>query len=210
MHYSPLLLPLLPFLTFAADIQVAVGNGGNVFSPATVKANAGDTVSFVFNGDTHNVVQSSFDAPCSPMQNGFAVGFQSSATTFTINVTNTDPIWYYCSYENHCNVGMVGVINPPADKTQKQFASAAKSATINQPAGNDPVNGQLSNGAPSSAAPSGSQPSASSGQGGTATVTAAMPAQTSSMSSTNAGAAGPTGAPVVAMAAVVGAVAAML
>jgi len=31
--------------------------------------------------------------------------------TFTIDITTTDPIWFYCAQAMHCQAGMVGVIN---------------------------------------------------------------------------------------------------
>lgn len=31
--------------------------------------------------------------------------------SFTIPVTDTKPIWFYCSQGKHCQSGMVGVIN---------------------------------------------------------------------------------------------------
>lgn len=31
---------------------------------------------------------------------------------FLVPINNTDPIWFYCAQARHCQVGMVGVINP--------------------------------------------------------------------------------------------------
>lgn len=46
---------------------------------------------------------------------------------FTITVNDTKPIWYYCGFPNHCQGGMVGVINQAAtgEKTIEAFAAAA-------------------------------------------------------------------------------------
>lgn len=49
-------------------------------------------------------------------------------SVFQVNVTTTDPIFFYCSVGNHCKDGMVGVVNPSSDKTVDTFRSSAKSA----------------------------------------------------------------------------------
>lgn len=78
---------------------------------------------------SHSVVQSTFDQPCQPIQNnmpsasGFFSGFMpvkagaEMKPSYTIMVNDTKPIWYYCSQGDHCQKGMVGVINPYADPT---------------------------------------------------------------------------------------------
>lgn len=48
---------------FAEVHQVAVGGGGNVFTPDTLKASVGDFVEFHFSG-RHSVAQSAFNSPC--------------------------------------------------------------------------------------------------------------------------------------------------
>ena len=72
----------------------------------------------------HSVVQSTFDQPCQPIKNnmpstnGFFSGFMpvkagaAMMPSYTIMVNDTKPIWYYCSQGDHCQDGMVGVINP--------------------------------------------------------------------------------------------------
>jgi len=100
MFVSTTLLSAVAFssLAYAADHQVKVGSGGNKYDPNTVTAAAGDTVSFHFQGSTHDVIQASFDSPCQPMSGGFEVGPQSSSNAvFTVNVTDTNPIFFYCS-----------------------------------------------------------------------------------------------------------------
>jgi len=122
----------------AASFEVKVGQGGNVFEPSTITAQVGDQVVFTWTGSKHSVVESTYDAPCSPLAGGFAVSTQSTSdATFTVNVTSTDPLWFYCSVPSHCQGGMVGVINPPTGKTQSDFAAAAQKANSNsqQPSG---------------------------------------------------------------------------
>lgn len=46
-------------------------------------------------------------------------------TTFVVNVTSTDPIWFYCSLSSHCQSGMAGVVNPPSGQTISDYAKAA-------------------------------------------------------------------------------------
>jgi plastocyanin len=107
----------------AEDHIVSVSNkGGELkFVPDSVQAEQGDTVTFRFWPKNHSVAQSTFAAPCAPMQGGFWSGFVPTVSTevaanrsFTMEVTNAStPLWFYCSQGKHCQAGMVGVINPP-------------------------------------------------------------------------------------------------
>lgn len=103
---------------YAASHSIDVGEGGLVFSPNSTTAAVGDTVTFHFYPRAHGVARSSYSSPCAAIDNGFNSGFVQvasgeSATTFTIIINNTGPIWYYCPQGDHCQAGMVGVINPP-------------------------------------------------------------------------------------------------
>jgi len=49
--------------------------------------------------------------------------------TFVVNVTSTDPIWFYCSLASHCQFGMAGVVNPPAGSTITDYVNAAKNVS---------------------------------------------------------------------------------
>ncbi len=69
-------------------------------------------------------MQSTFDQPCLPLGNvqpgvkGIFSGFRPvmadspSAPVFSVPINDTKPIWFYCSQARHCQMGMVGVINP--------------------------------------------------------------------------------------------------
>jgi plastocyanin len=100
---------------------VMVGaNNGIAYSPNTIMAAVGTSVEFVFSPPTHSVTQSSFDSPCAPLANGtgFFSGLVNTASgtntnVFTITINDTNPIWFYCAIPTHCELGMVGVINPP-------------------------------------------------------------------------------------------------
>ncbi|KAF2448380.1 Cupredoxin [Karstenula rhodostoma CBS 690.94] len=139
----------------AVDHLVVVGNGSLTFEPANLTAAEGDTVTFKFWPKSHSVAQAAFASPCTPLQNGFWSGFIPSekgpaTETFMINITNaSQPLWYYCSRGNHCQDGMVGVINAPAtgQRTLKAFTEAAANATNNtSPATTAGAGGMLMNG----------------------------------------------------------------
>jgi hypothetical protein len=49
---------------------------------------------------------------------GFVSGFfnttsGTNANVFTITVNDTNPIWFFCGFPSHCELGMAGVINAP-------------------------------------------------------------------------------------------------
>jgi len=120
-------------------VSVGSDNGALVFSPNSINAQAGDAVQFIFYGRNHSVAASSFDAPCVALpkplsggSNSFFTGFMPTSPqgnpVYTINVASTDPVWFFCSQGDHCQAGMVGVINPPASGPQNisAYAKAAK------------------------------------------------------------------------------------
>lgn len=93
--------------------SVQVGPG-LTFSPDSLTAAEGDWVEFTF-GSGHSVAQSSFDAPCVPLESGAGVysGFPDDGEVWRFQVNSTDPIWLYCSKSGHCEGGMALVVNPP-------------------------------------------------------------------------------------------------
>ncbi|KIM48881.1 hypothetical protein M413DRAFT_88707 [Hebeloma cylindrosporum] len=117
-------------------MNVNVGFGGKVFSPANITAPVGTLVTFYFAGTIpHSVTQSSFAQPCTYLvanasastPGGFDSGLVSTGATFTINVTDTSPIWIHCKTPTHCASGMVGSINAPATgNTYDAFLTAAR------------------------------------------------------------------------------------
>jgi len=113
----------------AVSHNIDVGKSGLVFSPNTTIAAVGDTLQFHFYSGGHSAVEGIFSSPCEPATNGFFSGYMPGSTngemTFVVDVTTTDPIWFYCSLSFHCGSGMVGVVNPPADQTIDQYAAAA-------------------------------------------------------------------------------------
>jgi len=143
MYRSFVTLLGLAALVAAKSIDIDVGeNGGFKFSPNTVTAAVGDTLEFHFYSGSggHSVVSSSFDSPCVPGPGAFFSGYipgnDSGDTTFVVDVTSTDPIWFYCSLQKHCQNGMVGVVNPPSGKTIQDYSNAAQAvAAASAPGG---------------------------------------------------------------------------
>ncbi|KAK9492769.1 hypothetical protein V1508DRAFT_404474 [Lipomyces doorenjongii] len=93
--------------------EVAVGQGGFVFSPNSVTAATGDYVRFTWAAGPHGVAQAAFNSPCVPLaspSSGDSVVFfsgimspsGSTMPTFTIKVNSTDPIFFYCPVDGYC------------------------------------------------------------------------------------------------------------
>jgi len=110
--------------------QIIVGpDGGLGFGPApNTTVGTGDGVEFVFDspGALHTVTQVSFDHPCAMIQGGFssppnyAATSNGTAGVMIIEITDdTQPIWFACLY--HCDLGEVGVINPPDPSSDQNF-----------------------------------------------------------------------------------------
>ncbi|KAK0383248.1 hypothetical protein NLU13_9161 [Sarocladium strictum] len=182
MQYSLLNLAALALTAsqVSAEVhKVQVGQDGLTFSPNNIKASKGDLVEFHFDGD-HSVVASDFDAPCTPAKSG---GFGSGPlpdgdkTWFSINITSTDPIWFYCGVPGHCQAGMVGVINEGTAHNLSDYASAAAKTekTTNPP---QPFGGIISQKAISEG--SSAEASGTSGSSATATHSGSAAATTTS------------------------------
>lgn len=105
--------------------SVVAGLGGLKFDPDNVVAEIGDIVEWHYLPMNHSVAQSSFAEPCKPLADGtgFFPGFEFATTqgqasnVFQIVVKDKKPTWYYCPQTkgNHCQAGMVGVINQNFD-----------------------------------------------------------------------------------------------
>ncbi|KAF1837389.1 hypothetical protein BDW02DRAFT_595544 [Decorospora gaudefroyi] len=139
----------MPGMVNTHVVQVGGPNGSLAFYPSNVVAAPGDLVQFQFHPKNHSVVQSTFDNPCVPIQNimpnktdAFYSGFMptnasfaatSQVLTYTIRVSDEKPVWFYCSQGQHCQAGMVGAINAPAEgnKTMAAFVALAAQATEN-------------------------------------------------------------------------------
>jgi plastocyanin len=142
----------------AANHNILVGQGGGLtFTPQTVNAAVGDTVTYTFLTQNHTVTSGTPNQGCTP-DGTFNSGFipvpsaganananananggnaaktkgnfairglnnvfdaraaleerQNTQPNFVVKVTNTQPQVFYCAQAQHCQVGMVGVINP--------------------------------------------------------------------------------------------------
>ncbi|KAI0056474.1 hypothetical protein BV25DRAFT_236948 [Artomyces pyxidatus] len=162
-------LAVLPALAASVsaqtNFQVQVGaNGTLTYSPNTITAAVGDTISFLFMAKNHTVTQSTFPSPCESMAGGIDSGFQpvaagaTSVPSWTITVNATTPLWFYCKQTGHCEKGMVLAVNPTANKTFEAFQAAANSSDATTGA---PASSAASPSSSSTASGSGSAPSAS-------------------------------------------------
>jgi len=97
--------------------QVYAGDhnaGGDTrFYPQNIKADANDTIMFIFL-DRHTVTQTSFGSPCANRTalSSFDSGFLGPGQNFTVTVMSSDPVWIRCS--GNCAGGMVAAINAPS------------------------------------------------------------------------------------------------
>jgi len=173
-------------------VQVSDKNGDITFTPDSITAAPGELVQFQFYPQNHSVAQSTFANPCEPMPltngtEGFWSGFMPVSSTdttmpvFSVLVKDTNPIWFYCAADKHCQAGMSGVINPP-DSTSKTLAlyraAAANVADTGIPdtaagtGGDDASSGSSSSSASASA-------SATTGTGSSSSTSASSSQQTS-------------------------------
>ncbi|KAF8319415.1 hypothetical protein DL93DRAFT_2040716, partial [Clavulina sp. PMI_390] len=107
--------------------NITVGAGGAIaYNPPNITAAIGDIVTFTFMSGNHTVSQSTFATPCDqftntsisdPTKQNLTSGFMpvaanaTSFPTWSIQITQSTPIWLYCAHVGHCAKGMVGAIN---------------------------------------------------------------------------------------------------
>lgn len=131
LHHNDELFTKLPFIMhfllfllvagavgFASAKTINIAAADYTFTPGTSTADKGDILNFHFYPHQHNVVQGVFNKPCTPLANGFFSGTIAAPSgpanaTFSVEVKDDQPIWFYCSVGKHCQRGMVGVINAP-------------------------------------------------------------------------------------------------
>ncbi|KAG7444601.1 Cupredoxin [Guyanagaster necrorhizus] len=117
--------------TYGSTYNVTVGaNGKFAYDPEYVYAAPGDVINFIFEPKNHTVTQSSFEAPCVPLNGGINSGFVPVApdnkylSAFQVKVVDDNPVWFHCEQTGHCGAGMVFAINPPPG-TFDQFKALA-------------------------------------------------------------------------------------
>ncbi|KAF2204769.1 hypothetical protein GQ43DRAFT_363913 [Delitschia confertaspora ATCC 74209] len=107
------------------------------YSPESITAAQGDKVKFVFMQKNHTATQSTFADPCKKMEGGLDSGFMpnpegKAGVEWEMDVTTTEPLWFYCKQQNgiHCGKGMVFAIN--AKSTGDKTFSAWKQLAVNK------------------------------------------------------------------------------
>ena len=135
MHWSTGTVPHSDIAQPTATIVVG-DEGKLVFSPPSLNASIGTTISFNFLALNHTLTQSRFQDPCLS-NGGFDSGFNqfnpsniSGRFVVEYKVTNDNPQWFFCAQiapRPHCKAGMVFSLNPRG--LQSQFLSRAMAKT---------------------------------------------------------------------------------
>jgi len=102
-------------------IPIVVGGQSLTFTPNSIVATPGDILQFQFAARNHTVTQSAENQPCLPLQGtqpgAIHSGFQAFdpargiVNTFNVVVSNTNPMFIYCAQAQHCQQGMVMMVN---------------------------------------------------------------------------------------------------
>ncbi|KAL7276232.1 hypothetical protein RUND412_000790 [Rhizina undulata] len=119
-----------------ATFTVTVG-GPNLltYQPNNITAVAGDTIMFDFLEKNHTLTQSTLANPCSPMAGGIDSGFKpnpsnvANSEMFTLTVSNSTPMWFFCAQTGHCEKGMVFAVNPGTKMAQFMAAAMNSNGT---------------------------------------------------------------------------------
>ncbi|THV02663.1 hypothetical protein K435DRAFT_339963 [Dendrothele bispora CBS 962.96] len=138
---SLLLLPLGVSSVSAAVFTVGVGKDENTghkgigFDPSVIYPVAGDEIVFEFRSGQHSVVQSSYEKPCTPKDDGFDTGVQTvpdstpvdanGLPTVTLSVSDTQPMWFFDQAAGTCQQGGVLAVNPAGTQTPAGFKENA-------------------------------------------------------------------------------------
>jgi len=117
-------------------VDVSNDAAGLLYDPPYISAALGDIVSFTFYPKNHTVTQSTFEAPCTPLDGGTDTGFvpvplgtdDDDLPTREFTVEDTDPIWIHCRQAantagSHCGQGMVFAVNPGPVGSYYSFAA---------------------------------------------------------------------------------------
>ncbi|KAJ7133350.1 Cupredoxin [Mycena epipterygia] len=140
MFSKVLFLALIPSI-LAANFAVSVGAAnGLTFTPTTITAAVGDTITFTVVSRNHSITSASFSgAVCPPpvggvgpnaFDSGFLSDLDGSSPTFTYTVKDTVPHFGACMQAAgaHCRAGMTFAINPNSTQTYAQFLANAKAS----------------------------------------------------------------------------------
>ncbi|KAJ7130683.1 hypothetical protein C8R46DRAFT_1236116 [Mycena filopes] len=140
MFAKAFFLALIPAI-LAVDHAVTLGaDGGLTFTPTTVVAAIGDTITFTDVSKNHSTTTTNFEgAVCPPPDGGVGVngwdsGFLSdldgSLPQFTYTVVDTEPHFAACKQAAgaHCRAGMIFILNPTETQTFDQFLANAQAS----------------------------------------------------------------------------------
>jgi len=109
------------------------------YNPEHVKANPGDTIKFIFMQKNHTLTESTFDSPCTKLDDmrAFDTDFVPNiddmvvpAPTKILRITSRKPRYFYCQQGNHCKQGMVFAVN--SRKGIEKFKQKAMEGNGNQ------------------------------------------------------------------------------
>lgn len=65
----------------------------------------------------------------------------TKSPTFTVQINDVSPIYYYCAQGTHCHLGMVGGINAPSSPPQSVEDYGLAAAALRSTVGNNNANG---------------------------------------------------------------------
>jgi len=187
MRFTSLAVMLASALAVSAQTthQIVVGGNGTLtYEPANITAAIGDVVTFVFKAKNHTVSQSLFASPCTqftnasisdPTKQNLTSGFMfvpANATNFptwSIQITQTTPFWFFCAQTGHCGLGMVGSINANESSPNTFEAFKAKAVATASGGGGTSTNGTTPSTGTSSGTPTGTSSASAKASSGAAT-----------------------------------------
>ncbi|KND90747.1 hypothetical protein TOPH_04606 [Tolypocladium ophioglossoides CBS 100239] len=213
-------LAVIASTSAAKAISIDVGENGLTYSPSNSKAAAGESVEFHFYAQ-HSVVAADFSKPCNPASSGgFFSGIKNTASLpvsplslgiFSIVINNTDPIFFYCVVDGHCQAGMVGVINQGTDTLDAFKAAAEKTDNSVRPgAPFGGFNGPAPNSSGSASSTAGSKTESPTSTASTSGTQTQHPTSSSPSAAATSGAAAHLNGPVAAVGGLAIAVAALV
>ena len=114
-------------------VDVAVGQGGDVFVPDTVNISVGDTVRWTWAGSGHSVTSGPPCVPdsqyCSPNDTSCFPGTTSNlGFVYTHTFTEAGTYAYHCIV--HCVIGMTGVVNVAGGCAQSGWSAGPDMPTV--------------------------------------------------------------------------------
>ncbi|KAH9217513.1 hypothetical protein DL95DRAFT_386361 [Leptodontidium sp. 2 PMI_412] len=111
--------------TAAATYTVLAGQNP-AFTPNSVTAKEGDTITFQFTSGNHTVTESTFEHPCVKLEDGIDSGYQPvvnslNPSDFSFNVAQNTSQWFYSKQAGECGDGMTFALNPNNEQTEVRF-----------------------------------------------------------------------------------------